>query len=582
MTEKAAAERLEKRMRDTFGVSHGEWKAAKAVGPIARAYLTTAARIVDQSGVVPKLLEWDRDARKSNAGRKSYIPLRALLILFLVHVQCGLGVNYKSIAETLDIRFVGLEECLLLDITPAPGDHDDWYQRMWRTVKRLITLLDPYPAEHDRCLGPAQYAAWDVRRKLGANAELSARNQQRLDWVCEQLLHASVRTLPKDILSRAKGNIAIDATLVEIAGKPNSTSWEYPRANPDPFSGRYRREGNHDGQGAKTDLPGYELETAVLVWNKPGERDLFPPLVTAVTMHQPGRLIGHGDRLELSHERLGFNGYLVMADRAYNNEKPENFQLPGRKRGIEYVFDYKSTDLGLQSEHEDLILVDGTWYVTWMPQDLIDASREYMASDEDLAKGRVKQRIDRASYESKLKSRERYQLKAHGRPDSDGYQRFTYPKPGYLAVDRATGELVKPKAPSSITIPLDAGLSKDSKKKNQVMAVKHLQKFAFNGATHRAHKGMRSLVEASNNHLKSKNFEDLGNPDKRSGRGYAFHYLASTLMAVSSNLRRIVAFFVDEATQVHDGPLPRERRRKEATGQRLEKLLEAVLPPPPQ
>ena len=91
---------------------------------------------------------------------------------------------------------------------------------------------------------------------------------------------------------------------------------------------------------------------------------------------------------------------------------------------------------------------------------------------------------------------------------------------------------------------------------------------------------MRSLVEASNNHLKSKNFEDLGNPDKRSGRGYAFQYLLATFMGVSSNLRRIVAFFIEEATRLHQGPLPREHRRKETTGKALAKP-ESLLPAPP-
>ncbi|WP_134454308.1 hypothetical protein [Cryobacterium adonitolivorans] len=40
--------------------------------------------------------------------------------------------------------------------------------------------------------------------------------------------------------------------------------------------------------------------------------------------------------------------------------------------------------------------------------------------------------------------------------------------------------------------------------------------------------------------------EDIGNRRKRSGRGFAFHYLAMALTAVSANLRRIVTFFEAE------------------------------------
>jgi hypothetical protein len=36
--------------------------------------------------------------------------------------------------------------------------------------------------------------------------------------------------------------------------------------------------------------------------------------------------------------------------------------------------------------------------------------------------------------------------------------------------------------------------------------------------------GMRNLVESSNKTLKDRNFEDLKNVGKRSGRGFAFQY----------------------------------------------------------
>ena len=190
-------------------------------------------------------------------------------------------------------------------------------------------------------------------------------------------------------------------------------------------------------------------------------------------------------------------------------------------------------------------------------------------------------RIDRSTYDICLQKRERYRLKPHGGPDADGYQRFTYPKPGYLAIDRATGEIVTPTHPRSITIPLDAGISTQSTKKNQVPAVKHLPKFQFNTPTHCAWYGMRNFVEASNNHFKHNNFEDFGNPGKRSGRGFAFHYLVTTLMVVSSNLRRIVAFSEEEAIRLSGAPLPRVRRRKEAGGETLQKI-EPLPASPPQ
>jgi hypothetical protein len=108
-----------------------------------------------------------------------------------------------------------------------------------------------------------------------------------------------------------------------------------------------------------------------------GPEHSLPSLITAVGFHRPGEIIGSGVKLLDSHQRLGFTSGLVIVDRAYNGEKPRNFQIPLRKRGCELVIDYKKTDLGLQNQWRDLILVDGNWYVTWMPQDLIDAAKNY-------------------------------------------------------------------------------------------------------------------------------------------------------------------------------------------------------------
>jgi hypothetical protein len=80
---------------------------------------------------------------------------------------------------------------------------------------------------------------------------------------------------------------------------------------------------------------------------------------------------------------------------------------------------------------------------------------------------------------------------------------------------------------------------------------------------------MRSLVEAANKHIKEKNFEDIANVSKRSGRGFAFNYLAATLAVVSSNLRKIFKFFIKDAERTIKAKLPRERHRKAATGMPL-------------
>jgi hypothetical protein len=91
---------------------------------------------------------------------------------------------------------------------------------------------------------------------------------------------------------------------------------------------------------------------------------------------------------------------------------------------------------------------------------------------------------------------------------------------------------------------------------------------------------MRSLVETSNKLMKYGD-EDLDNSTKRSGRGFAFNYLAAALAAVSSNLRRLRAFFVKDAVR-SGGKLTRLRRRKSAAGVALPRVGATAALYPPQ
>lgn len=113
-------------------------------------------------------------------------------------------------------------------------------------------------------------------------------------------------------------------------------------------------------------------------------------------------------------------------------------------------------------------------------------------------------------------------------------------------------------------------------------AIKWLQKFAHGTLTHKRWYGMRSLVESNNKVLKGKRYENMGDPGKRSGRGFAFQYIVATLMAVSANTRKIARFFEKDAKSQLGGPLPRTRRRKTAIGTPLERATDAQQLAPPQ
>lgn len=377
-----------------------------------------------------------------------------------------------------------------------------------------------------------------------------------------------------------------DAAIWMSTGMPrslrdlNDTNPKYDRRNPDSFAGRYRRGGDHDGKGATTDVPGYEVETATMAWNRPQESNLFPSLITAIGFHRPGALVGHGMAL-IHRQKATFelSRFLVMADRAYNGGKIHTFHIPARKAGGELVIDYKDEDLGIQGHYRDLKVVDGSWYVASIPDELVEATWELRLLDRDRANlSAEKFNEERSTLLARVRNRELYRMVPKGLPDHEGYQRFTYPRDTPVPHESHDGA-------TSITIPIlvpetEAPARKPGGKKRKLQPIKHLQKFPYMSDDWFAHYGMRNLVESSNSRFKDPAHEALGNPRRRSGRGFAFQYLATALSIVSFNLRAIASFMLKLRNRAVEKPI-RTRRRKGPDGWPLARPVNvATLAPP--
>lgn len=603
---------LGKRMHAVFGTTPDEFEHDVANSALSKFHIETAHRVVLASGAPAQLAGWKAEARRSNAGAKPLISPTAVLTLFLAHALAGRPITYLELATTLRLRLKH-DQRALLGITHRHGSQAQWYDRMWAAVNRLIELVDPYPGPRNRIL---RGQAWSDFHALTQTQEYLAQSRamnDRFDELINSLVRASVDLLPRDIWATYNGGQATDATRVGLPGRPNAASSAGDRSNPDPLSGRYRREGDHDGLGAKTDEAAYELETAVMVWNEPGATTLFPSLVTAVTMHNPGVLRGHGARLIDFHKRYGFDRFLAYVDRAYNGGTIESFHMPGRLAGVEFVFEYKKTELGLQGWYEDLILVDGNWYVNWMPPGMITATRELRDLNDGLAAahGALTVASRRNTHTAQQLEQEQshrdfianarhqitqlraltdnrtiYRMKEHGLPDADGAQRFRYPNPENSLTtptpnatrNSITIPMIVPEtdAPSHLTKARPAG----SPRKPQ--PIKFVQKYPYESPEWNARKGLRNLVEASNRLLKKGTKFNIADPDQRSGRGYAFTYLSVALAVVADNIHRIRAFFYAEAQRADDAAKPktRARRRKDANGTPLPRRQPANTGPP--
>ena len=540
--QKAAADKFDRHMVEATGHVFSDYVQVRDAGPTALAHIQLYGRVVDESGVVALLEQWANEERKGPVGRKALISHRAALILYLMHMDAG-SVRYDDIARTLSARltpaayeYLGIENVL--------GDREHWYHRYWRALNRILRLTSPWELPRNAFLSAVGY-----QRALES---YSQERRDRMDQLMNGLIHAAVRRLPADIRATYRGNVAIDATLLEVAGRPNpGRQYDHEdRRNLDAMSGPYRKRGKHEGNGGKKNTPGWEAETVVTLPNAPKAPDSFPILTTGVTLHQPGR-IKHGPRIAIDFHASLFDerGYL-MADRAYNGLQPHRFQNPVRKLGFRGVYKYKNRLTGKQGAIGDVILVDGHLYVKWMPAELVTATHDF----------KYKKSIDRDTYEMRLARRSAYALKDKGRPDRDGFQRFSFPDvTRIMCIDPTTGKRVRPVLESKT---FTLGPTDDA----SMNVIKHLQGFEYRTEQWYSWHGLRSHVESNNKYLKDDAYTDLGNPSKRRPRGYAYQALAFAAAATVSNIRRIVTFVTNVAKKTLTKAQLRTRRRTDEHG----------------
>lgn len=181
---------LDDELMKVVGVGHFEYRRAMAnSGNMPMAMFNEIVRQVDRSGVVEKLERWDREARKSKAGRKALISFRAVLIVELITAMWNKGVQYQEIANTLTHRLTRRQfDALGIKWERVP--ENTWLHRHWRAKKRLLHLIDPY---HHAPLNKRMTLA-DSAKALAAK---DSEREDRLRWVLQALVDASVAPLPQ-------------------------------------------------------------------------------------------------------------------------------------------------------------------------------------------------------------------------------------------------------------------------------------------------------------------------------------------------------------------------------------------------
>ncbi|MEV8338118.1 hypothetical protein [Leucobacter sp. NPDC077196] len=517
--------------------------------------------VIDASGIIPRLEAWHTEDSINNAGRKSTLPMRAGLMALLLNSYWGNGYSYKEVAASLFDR-ITKEQASRLGYNPDECSYDEWYHRAWRTMQRILETIDPW--HHTKGLGKRltgdQYA---IARDL-----YDPTREDRAHEMARLFVRASIELLPKKYLAGYKGDVALDSTFMRVQGfiNPNDYSKRSLRIRKgmkkrDMLNGDYQcewytREGDHDGSDKKHSLPGYELDTTVMIDAKNGA---FPfPLITGISFHRPAE-IAYGARSTIEqHSAFTAERGLVVVDRAFNGLASEQFQEPVRKLRYETVYDYKRNDLGAQGSvpGKPIIIIDGVPYVNRMPESYIMISRWHAEGEIDPATGEP---YTTETRDEIFEARAAYRMKAKGKVDSDGHQRFEYPNPrSYLAFDPATGKSTTDNPTGSVTIGLEAKV------------IKHLQKFPWMSTEWLRAYGQRNQVEMSNRLIKDHRSENIGNAASRPARGFAYNYLVAMIATVSTNIRRIIVGITNLNTLDDNGqPKQRVRKRRDSNGYRL-------------
>lgn len=491
-------------------------RALKALMPMA--YFNRLMKLIDRSGAVELLEGW---AQRSTRGRPAMLSPRTTLVLLLLHNHWGHPNTYVEYARTIQFR-LSIEQRRILGIQTG-GLHSDWYYRMWRAMDRALRPLDPWHlTQKRRKLTGKEYQhavkMYNLERKPRANQLMA------------KLVRASVEMLPKRYLKDYRGDIAIDATFVEVMGAKNPMNPELDRWNVDFTGTRYSRGGNHAGEGKNTDKFGLELETVTMNNIKGG--DWFFPLITGAGTHEVAAIKDVPREAFLQHVDFSKSPGHLVCDRAYNHLKAFRFQEVVRKHGYWTVYDFPKDELGPQVTLEDhpVTLVDGSLYVAYMPHHLQMISRWWKNDENDPATGAP---YTTEKVYSLLEQREPYRLKPLGRPDKRGSQRFQYPNPrGYLAIDPATGLPLAPREAAKLIGKITV--------RHSEKVTRSIQKYPwYSKEWHQAY-GQRNQVESSNKTIKDVGSVELGNARRRTGRGITFHSLICAFAVVSINIRRII------------------------------------------
>jgi len=571
-------------------------------GPLALGTLQRCASLVDSVGIPELLSQWDREVHApSRGGRPASVPMRAVLILWLVLAWEHQPLQLKRLRDVVTERLTP-EGAAMLGVTlDANVSPDGWYERARRATNRIFSLIDYHPVfNRHRCLTKHE---WDrVKAEREENAEVLSVRADRADELMNLLLHATYMLLPAKLRTEAI-SVTIDATAVRVHARgvgvgrlANLAPHETVSIEPDAaFWARGTDDHSDDGKTSITKMKyAYELELGVLTSNDPSRPDDIPHIVVGIGHHAPG--FGPGKAARAMFQNIVNRGLKldhVIGDRAYlPGAKEAELQNFLRSAGAKLVMDYHKTFLGVQDSYAGAIMVDGNWYCPTMPQKLIDATKRYRAGEEaddgnaTLRKGEKRERARRRTAEwiSDIEAREPYLFRDKWtKPNGKVSMMCPAYGPSATASCPAKKNMRKPGTVALTIIPkppADAGRVCTNSTTVDFPAEaggKFAQEYQYGSKQWRAMYGHgRNSVESFNAYLKDGGTHALEDGSRRRLHGSVAQYFLATLTVVAANLDKIHDF---AAEKTEDGldyeaglEAPRAKQRKPRRSSALQRV----------
>lgn len=511
--------------------------------------------IIASSGVVDLIEKWhSEDALARHAGGRPPIAnSRAVLVLLFLLALDNRALHLTTMARIVSQR-LDAETLDYLGLPLPDDDVDRWHDRLLSALHRVLRVIDPFPSPDRRSRTPRE--DYEALRDARDPREVAVR-QERLNLVMNSILEATWKTLPREVRKQWKGNTAVDATLYKAFSKSYKKEGHYVPVEPD--AGVWARAGDHapkeeDGRRERSEYQyGWDAHLVVTLPNRPeNEDELFPCIALGMGLDKPGFKVAENTVgiYESLHRRGHLAGYII-GDRAYfAGQTAEKFHLPLAALGYQPVTTYRKSQIedGLQGSDQGAILVDGQF----LCPDVLRTNPGLVKATFEYEHGGPKTEATLRAWTSRRKEIQRWAAKPHGRPDRDGFQRFTHPK-------RPDGKHVcDPNRPDAGTFCTQGSITiapTTLTKLRQPLVVGSTKWLALHGAG-------RSAVESFNGLLKDEAKQAFGTPSRRRVRGYAAQSLIASLLTAAANMRAISKFFAKVRARDASAAAPKTRARR--------------------